>query len=266
MRPGNGPSTTEAAEGAPPVDRHVHGPPGRRPTRPRSARAWAAVSVLLALVGIAFIAFAPQEQRDSEPARLDVPLALVPPPPAVLTPAPGESPPVPAEAPPAVSPDAAGDGPDVPPLPASDPVRVTIPVLGVTSSVIDLGLAADGSMEVPPGAYPVGWYDRSPTPGQIGPAVIVGHVDWGEDRGAFYGLRAMRPGDRIVVDRADGTTATFRVGRVERHAKDDFPTGEVYGDVGWSALRLITCGGRFDKKTGDYEDNIIVFARLVSTA
>jgi hypothetical protein len=231
------------------------------------------VSVLLALVGIAFIAFAPQDRRDSEPARLDVPLALVPPPPTVVQPAPAESPPVPAESPPvaaesppAVSPDAAGDWPDVPPLPASDPVRVRIPALGVTSSVMDLGLAADGSMELPPGAYPVGWYDRSPTPGQLGPAVIVGHVDWGEDRGAFYGLRAMRPGDLIAVDRADGITATFRVGRVERHAKDDFPTGEVYGNVDWSALRLVTCGGRFDKKTGDYEDNIIVFARLVSTA
>jgi len=272
VEPGKGPSATEVAEGAPPVDRHVHGPPGRRPVRPRAARAWAAVSVLLALVGISVIAFAPQEQGSSEPARLDVPVALVPPPPTVVTPAPAESPPVPAESPPvaaesppAVSPDA-GDWPDVPPLSASAPVRVTIPVLGVTSSVIDLGLAGDGSMELPPGAYPVGWYDRSPTPGQIGPAVIVGHVDWGDDHGAFYGLRAMRPGDLIMVDRADGTTATFRVGRVERHAKDDFPTGEVYGDVGWSALRLITCGGRFDKKTGDYEDNIIVFARLVSTA
>ncbi len=142
---------------------------------------------------------------------------------------------------------------------------MTIPVLGVTSSVVDLGLQPDGSMELPPGAYPVGWYDRSPTPGQRGPAVIVGHVDWGDDRGAFYGLRAMRPGDRIDVERADGTTATFRVGRVERHAKDDFPTSEVYGDVEWSALRLITCGGRFDEEAGDYEDNVIVFARLVGT-
>ncbi|WP_436705071.1 class F sortase [Geodermatophilus sp. CPCC 205761] len=163
-------------------------------------------------------------------------------------------------------PAAAGDRPDAPPLPASRPVRVRIPVLGVTSSIMDLDLQADGSMELPPGAYPVGWYNRSSTPGEVGPAVIVGHVDWHGDRGAFYGLRAMRPGDRVVVDRADGTTATFRVDRVARYAKDDFPTGEVYGDVGWSALRLITCGGRFDRKTGDYEDNVIVFARLVSAA
>jgi sortase (surface protein transpeptidase) len=129
-----------------------------------------------------------------------------------------------------------------------------------------LDLTADGSMEMPPGAYPVGWYDRSSTPGQVGPAVIVGHVDWGGDRGAFYGLRVMRPGDRIVVDRADGTTAVFRVDTVERHAKDDFPTSEVYGDVGFPALRLITCGGRFDRTARSYEDNVIVFARLVGTA
>ena len=278
MEPGDGHPATGAPEGAPPVVRPAHRPPGRhRPARPRAARAWAAVSVLLALVGVAIIAFAPQEQSSSDPVRLDVPLALVPPPPpTVLQPAPAESPSggpgesspagSPAESSPSARPAAAGDWPDVPPLPASRPVRVRIPVLGVTSSVMDLGLEADGSMELPPGAYPVGWYDRSSTPGQIGPAVIVGHVDWGGARGAFYGLRAMRSGDRIVVDRADGTTATFRVDRVERHAKDDFPTGEVYGDVGWSALRLITCGGRFDEKTGDYEDNIIVFARLVSTA
>ncbi|MFW3170253.1 class F sortase [Geodermatophilus sp. CPCC 206100] len=179
---------------------------------------------------------------------------------------PGSPPPVsPGESPSPVGP-AAGDGADGAPLPASRPVRVRIPVLGVTSSVIGLGLEADGSMEMPVGAYPVGWYDRSPTPGEIGPSVIVGHVDWAGDRGAFYGLRALRPGDRVVVDRADGTTATFRVDGVERHDKDAFPTGEVYGDVGWPALRLITCGGRFDRKTGDYEDNVIVFARLVSTA
>jgi sortase (surface protein transpeptidase) len=130
---------------------------------------------------------------------------------------------------------------------------------------MELGLQDDGSMELPPGAYPVGWYDRSPTPGELGPAVLVGHIDWGGRKGAFFGLRALRPGDRVVVDRADGSSATFRVGRVERHAKNAFPTGEVYGDVDWSALRLITCGGRFNARTGDYADNIIVFARLVGT-
>jgi len=135
----------------------------------------------------------------------------------------------------------------------------------MTSDIMKLDLRRDGSIEVPPGAYPVGWYDRSPTPGQMGPAVLVGHIDWAGQRGAFYGLRVLRQGDRIDVERADGTVATFQVGRVERHAKEDFPSNEVYGDVDWAALRLITCGGIFDEDTGNYADNVIVFARLVSS-
>jgi sortase (surface protein transpeptidase) len=112
----------------------------------------------------------------------------------------------------------------------------------------------------------VGWYDRSPTPGQLGPAVLAGHVDWKGKRGAFYGLRELRPGDTIVVDRADGTVATFRVDRVEAHPKDDFPADEVYGDIDHAGLRLITCGGAFDKETGEYLDNIIAFASLATVA
>jgi sortase (surface protein transpeptidase) len=144
-------------------------------------------------------------------------------------------------------------------------VRVRVPAIGVTASVIHLGLQRDGSMQVPPGAYPVGWYDRSPTPGELGPAVLAGHVDWGGKPGAFYGLRELLPGDQVIVERADGSVATFQVDRVEDHAKDDFPTDEVYGDIGWAGLRLITCGGSFDRHTGSYEDNVIVFATLVGT-
>jgi sortase (surface protein transpeptidase) len=252
---GTGPPSTPAQNPVKPVDR-----PGRQ-HRPLAARALAAASVLLTLAGVTAIVLAPQQhqQQRSEPVRIDVPLATV------ETPAPA---PATGISPPTVKPVASPDAdawPDIPPLPASRPVRVSIPVLGVTSSVMDLGLNPDGSMELPPGAYPVGWYDKSPTPGQLGPAVLVGHVDWGDKNGVFFGLRVMRPGDRVVVDRADGSQATFRVGRVERHAKDDFPTGEVYGDVGWAGLRLITCGGKFDERTGNYEDNVIVFARLVST-
>ncbi|MGY1741168.1 MULTISPECIES: class F sortase [unclassified Blastococcus] len=151
-----------------------------------------------------------------------------------------------------------------PQLPASEPVRVRIPALDVTTRVMELGLEEDGSMEVPPGAYPVGWYDGSPTPGQIGPAVLAGHVDWAGEPGAFYGLRELLPGDEVVIDRADGTTVVFAVDRVEEHAKDDFPTDDVYGDLTYSGLRLITCGGRFDEDSGDYIDNIVVFASLVA--
>jgi len=151
-------------------------------------------------------------------------------------------------------------------MPTSEPVRVQIPALGVTSKVMDLGLESNGSMEVPPGAYPVGWYENGPTPGTLGPAVLAGHVDWGGDTGAFYGLRELLPGDQVVVDRADGSVATFRVDRVEEHAKDDFPSDEVYGDIDHAGLRLITCGGTFDHHSGDYDDNVIVFASLVASS
>ncbi|MGY1712599.1 class F sortase [Geodermatophilus sp. SYSU D00758] len=147
-------------------------------------------------------------------------------------------------------------------MPASAPVRIQIPALGVTSDVMELGLERDGSLEVPPGAYPVGWYQGSPTPGQLGPSVLAGHVDWEGGPGAFYGLRELLPGDTVVIDRADGSVATFRVDRVEEHPKDDFPTEEVYGDIDHAGLRLITCGGAFDEDTGDYLGNVIVFASL----
>jgi sortase (surface protein transpeptidase) len=175
---------------------------------------------------------------------------------------------LPAQMPPSATvPTAQGAVPSlVLPLPAGRPVGVRIPALGVTSEVIALGLEDDGSMEVPPGAYPVGWYDRSPTPGELGPAVLAGHVDWRDEPGAFYGLRELLPGDEVVVDREDGAVAVFRVDRVERHDKDEFPSDEVYGDIPFAGLRLITCGGSFDEDTGDYRQNVIVYATLVATA
>jgi sortase (surface protein transpeptidase) len=236
----------------------VRGSDGPRHRAPRSGRthagrAWTGVSAVLAAAGVAAVVLAPHDAPP--PARLDVPVAA-----AVA--------PVRAAAPEAVAPSAAPAPAPAPvlQLPESVPVRVQIPALGVTSRIMDLGLERDGSMEVPPGAYPVGWYDRSPTPGEVGPAVLAGHVDWGGEAGAFYGLRELLPGDQVIVDRDDGRVATFQVDRVEEHAKDDFPTDEVYGDLDHAGLRLITCGGTFDEDTGDYEDNVIVFASLVATS
>ncbi len=151
-------------------------------------------------------------------------------------------------------------------LPPSDPVRVRIPALGTTSPVVELGLDGDGAMEVPPAADPVGWYTGSPTPGELGPAVLAGHVDWAGEPGAFAGLARLLPGEPVVVERADGSVATFTVDRVEEHAKDDFPADRVYGDLDHAGLRLITCGGDFDRDGGDYPDNVIVFASLTSTS
>ena len=148
-------------------------------------------------------------------------------------------------------------------LPRSEPVGITIPALGVTTRVMELGLDADGAMEVPPGAYPAGWFDRSPTPGELGPAVLAGHVDWDGDPGVFSGLSTLTAGDQVLVDRADGSTATFVVERVGEYAKDEFPSLTVYGDIDRAGLRLITCGGDFDSAEGSYTDNVVVYARLV---
>ncbi|MET7419871.1 class F sortase [Dactylosporangium sp. NPDC005555] len=145
---------------------------------------------------------------------------------------------------------------------SSPPVSVSIPKLGVTSSLIDLSTKSDGTMEVPDDASTVGWFTGAPTPGALGPAVLAGHVDWKGTRGAFYHLATLTPGDEVTVTRLDGSRAVFAVGKVERHPKDAFPTEAVYGPVDHAALRLITCGGEFDASTGHYRDNIVAFAAL----
>lgn len=147
-------------------------------------------------------------------------------------------------------------------LARSRPTRVHIPAIDVDSTLVGLGLQDDGRMEVPPGAFPAGWYTGAPTPGELGPAILAGHVDHGGVAGVFHRLRELEPGDTVEVTREDGTTAVFRVTRVEQHAKDAFPTASVYGDIDHAGIRLITCGGSFDRRARSYEDNIVVFARL----
>lgn len=148
---------------------------------------------------------------------------------------------------------------------AARPVRLAIPAIGVDSDLMNLGLEPNGALEVPPGGFPAGWYSGSPIPGEIGPAIIAGHVDWDGEPGVFFRLHELAPGDEIRADRADGVTAVFRVASVERYAKDAFPTARVYGDIDHPGLRLITCGGEFDTQARSYRDNTVVFADLVGT-
>jgi sortase (surface protein transpeptidase) len=154
-------------------------------------------------------------------------------------------------------------------LPVSTPVSVTIPAIGVVSPLLHLGQAADGTMEVPPPGPQydqAGWYRHSPAPGQLGPAVLAGHVDSAADGpSVFFRLAELEPGDEVLVERADGVTAVFRVDEVGRFAKADFPTTLVYGDVDHAALRLITCGGSFDRASGHYLDNVVVTATLTGS-
>jgi Sortase domain len=152
------------------------------------------------------------------------------------------------------------------PMAQSTPVRVQIPAIGVDSTLMELGLRADGSMEVPAEGFPAGWYSGAPTPGERGPAVIAGHVDWRGQPGVFFHLRKLDPGDEVTVAREDGSAAVFRVTRVEQFPKKGFPTGVVYGDIDHAGLRLITCGGSFDRQAHSYEDNVVAFADLVDAA
>jgi len=142
---------------------------------------------------------------------------------------------------------------------------VQIPAIGVDSELMELGLKADGTMEVPPEGFPAGWYTGAPTPGELGPAVIAGHVDWAGP-GVFYDLHRIQIGDEVTVTRADGSAPVFRVVRVEQYPKVGFPTDEVYGDIDRAGLRLITCGGVFNRATGHHDDNIVVFAELIDPA
>jgi Sortase domain len=151
-----------------------------------------------------------------------------------------------------------------PVLPESDPVEISIARLGVRSRLVDLGVDANGAMDVPQDAALAGWYTLGPTPGALGPAVITGHVDMNGKPAVFYRLGTMRVGDRVSVSRTDGRVATFAVTRVAKYAKNAFPTGLVFGSIDHAGLRLITCGGAFDQSIQHYKDNVVVFARLVS--
>ena len=145
---------------------------------------------------------------------------------------------------------------------AARPVWLSIPSIGVRTRLIHLGVNKNGTLQVPASTAVAGWYTGSPRPGTVGSAIIAGHVDSRSGPGIFFWLRTLRPGDRVYVGRADGTMAVFTVTRIKKFAKDRFPTAAVYGPVPDAELRLITCGGIFDRSLGSYLSNVVVFARL----
>lgn len=159
----------------------------------------------------------------------------------------------------------ASSGQDPVVLPESAPTAVRIPAIGTDSDLLHLGLRDNGSLEAPPTGpdSPASWYDKSPTPGELGPSILLGHVneDDGSD-GVFAGLRDLQPGDEIQIEREDGSTATFAVDYGEAYPKDDFATEKVYGNTDDSQLRLITCDG-YDPETGLWDDNYVVYATLI---
>ncbi|MEU3315272.1 class F sortase [Streptomyces sp. NPDC006687] len=150
------------------------------------------------------------------------------------------------------------------PLAASAPVRVRIPSAGVDASpVLRLGLAADGTVEVPSvsDGDKIGWYTKGVTPGETGPAVLIGHFDTARGPGVLKDVSRVRTGDGISVTREDGSTAVFRVRELEQVGKKTFPTAKVYGNTTRPELRVITCGGELTD--GHRPDNIILYADLV---
>ncbi|WP_216212757.1 class F sortase [Amycolatopsis aidingensis] len=149
------------------------------------------------------------------------------------------------------------------PLPPARPDRLEIPSIDVrTGPIIDLGLEPDGTLEVPEDAVTTGWFTQSPTPGEVGPAIIAAHVDYRNVPGMFHRLHELRPGAEVTVHREDGTSVVFTVTAVERYPKAEFPTERVYGNTEEPELRLITCGGAFDRSEGEYLDNVVAYARM----
>jgi sortase (surface protein transpeptidase) len=146
------------------------------------------------------------------------------------------------------------------------PERVQIPSIGVDSGLEDLGLGAAGELDPPQAWESAGWYRDGTVPGAVGPAVIAGHVDSGSGPAVFVDLAKLAVGDEIQVTLSTGTVETFRVTGSERTPKATFPTSDVYGSTPTPSLRLITCDGTFDRSTGHYVDNLIVFADLVSAS
>jgi hypothetical protein len=159
---------------------------------------------------------------------------------------------------PPVAPAAAG------PQPA--PVAIAIPSIEVATELVTLDVDATGALEAPADFAKAGWWAAGPAPGADGAAVVVGHLDSHRGPAAFFRVPTLKVGDGIEVRRADGSTATFVVDAVRQYAKDSLPARRIYGPTPAPELRLITCGGEFDRRTKSYEDNIVVFAHQAGAA
>ncbi|HEU5007500.1 MAG TPA: class F sortase [Jatrophihabitantaceae bacterium] len=223
-------------------------------------RVLGAVGAVLLVAGVIAIVVAARAQRSAPqpPASAARAVSVIPTDPAAST-DPGS---------PSPQGDSSSPATRGPILPRSRPVHLSVPAIGVDSDLKQIGLNAKREIQTPPlvrdsHAY---WLTVSPTPGELGPATIIGHVDSAAyGPGVFFRLGALRQRDTISVTRADGVVAVFEVERVVEYPKAKFPTQAVYGNLDHAGLRLITCGGIFDPSIRSYESNIVVYASLVST-
>ncbi|MGR6321754.1 class F sortase [Micromonospora soli] len=240
---------------------------GGRHGRPWRA-AGAAVVVLLAMVGSALVG---ASFRTTPPPRPPQPIAQAGPADSAPATTPGSASAAPSAGTDTAEQAATGDGSTPAPdmalagLPRSTPTTVTIPRIGVNAQIMSLGLNADGTVQVPPlsQAMTAGWYSLGASPGEVGNAVIVGHVDSAQlGPAVFFNLGALQQGDTISLSREDGSTATFTVDDVRSYPKTAFPTDLVYGPNDKPGLRVVTCGGDFDQNSRSYLNNIIVLASM----
>ena len=231
----------------------------RNPGRDGGPLAFTAAGVLLALSLAGCAGGGPTTTADAGSAPSSTVSSSVAPTEAAV---PSPAAPTPADADPAAAPPA-GELPPV--LVASAPVTLSIPSIEVRTDLIHLGLEDNGSLKVPQdtgNGAPASWYDGSPTPGERGPSVLLGHVNaLGGNKGVFADLRRLTPGAEITVSRTDGSIAVFTVDRGALYPKNEFPTLEVYGNTDAAELRLITCDG-YDPATGEFDDNYVIYATL----
>lgn len=155
-----------------------------------------------------------------------------------------------------------------PPVATNAFMHISIPAIGVAAAdVIKLGINADRSIQVPPldNVAKAGWYKYSPLPGDVGPSIVLGHINSArQGAGVFSRLDSVHAGDLITVVRSDHKTAVFRADQVAEYPKNNFPTQQIYGNTDGAKIRLISCGGKFNSSTGSYLDNIVVYGSLVS--
>jgi hypothetical protein len=245
------------------------------PSMVRRRRTLLALAGVLAITGVTAVVVGLTSQHHAPRPSTFAQAAPLPSPGASLTTTATSSTPRPAVTKPKIVPKpTVASKPDLPPLQAglslenSPPVQLSIPAIGVDTTLMDLGLNPDSTVQTPPLSRNsiAGWYELSATPGSIGASVMLGHVDSAAyGAGVFYRLGSLTPGDQVNVRRRDGTIAVFRIDRVAEYPKNKFPSALVYGQTSYSALRLVTCGGSFDTTTGNYRDNIVAFASLTSS-
>lgn len=226
-------------------------------------RRWWVAAVVLMLIGAGCLGLGLRGNREA----LAGPPAIPVTPPSVS----GSSEPAADGAPSAPAPPAA-DGETIPALPGradppverSAPLSLRVPAIGLTVSLSQLGLNSDGTVEVPSDFQQAGWFRLGPSPGQVGSAVILGHVDSYQGPAVFFELRSLQAGDQVNVTLGDGAVAHFVVDTVAMYPKEQFPAEQVYASHGYSALQLVTCGGEFDTSSRSYLSNVVAYTSLVS--